>query len=664
MRYATLLWWLVLFVGTPTTTAAEVVRIVIDRREDVLRGRSFGSIGPYEKIVGRVFFAFDPESPMNARIVDIDRAPRNGQGRVEAWANFMILRPKFPPRTGRIALLEVSRWGQKEALSYFNGGLPSQDPVDPEHFGDGLLMRMGLTVIWVGWQPDVPPRSGLVRLHVPVATEDGDPIYGLARSDWTVDVTSTTLPLGHRDHLAYPVAEPEHPENLLTVRNGRLAPRRPIPRSAWVFASDEAGEVVPDSTSIYMASGFQAGNVYELVYRVKDPRVVGLGLAAVRDMMAYAKHDSTAVFRVEHGIGLGIAQGGRFLRQYLYEGFNTDERGRSVFDGMMIHAAGAGRGGFNHRFAQPSRDAHRFSSFFYPTDLFPFASRTQTDSVTGTTDGLFARQHDPAHLPKLFYTNTGYEYWGRAAAQIHTTVDGKADIELFPNERIYHLASAQHTVSRRFPPSLADREPGGQAYRGSPLNILPTMRALLTRMAAWVRDGTSPPVSAYPRIDVTTLTTLEYLKFPRLLGAEVPQVAHQAYRADYGPRWNEGIIDLQPPEIGEPFPSLVPQVDEYGNERGGVPSVETLAPLATYAPWNRSTDFLGTYIPLSRSEAARRANSDPRPSVEALYAGKADYLELANDAARSLVQQGWLLQEDVSTVLRRAERHWDWLLAK
>lgn len=656
----------------PPTVGAEVVRVVVDRREDVLRGRSFGAIGPYEKIVGRVFFAFDPLNPMNARIVDLDKAPRDGRGRVEAWANFVVLRPKFPPRGRGVALLEVSNRGGKTALSYFNRAVGSVDPTDAEHFGDGLLMRMGLTIIWIGWQHDVPPRGGLLRLHVPTATEDGETIYGLARSDWTVDVPTTTLALGHRDHLPYPAAAPNHPENVLTVRDGRLAPRRVIPRSAWQFAREERGEVIPDSTSIYMASGFEAGNIYELVYRVKDPKVVGLGLAAVRDMMAYAKYDSSAIFPVEYSIGIGISQSGRFLRHFLYEGFNTDEQGRKVFDGLMIHTAGAGRGSFNHRFAQPSRDAHRYSSFFYPTDLFPFASRPQTDTVTGRTDGLFSHQHHAEDLPKIFYTNTGYEYWGRAASLIHTTVDGQADLAPFPNERIYHLSSAQHFVNRRFPPSLADRVPGSRGYRGNPLDFLPTMRALLTKMVAWVRDGSEPPPSAYPQLELGTLTTVHKLDFPHVPGVEVPQVVHEAYRVDYGPRWNEGIIDFQPPVIGEPFPSLVPQVDEYGNDRGGVPSVETLAPLATYTPWNlRSdfpggtaelTDFLGTYIPLSRTEIARRSEADARPSIESLYEGKPDFLQLVRRLTQSLVAQGWLLPEDVPGVLQRAEEHWDWVM--
>ncbi len=651
--------------------AAEVVRIVIDRREDVLRGRSFGNIGPYEKIVGRVYFAFDPADPMNARIVDIGLAPRNAQGRVEAWAEFMVLRPKFPPPGGGTALLEVSNRGAKASLAYFNRAVGSEDPTNPEHFGDGLVMRLGLTVIWVGWQHDVPRRAELLRLHAPVATLDGEPIRGLTRADWTVDIPTTTLALGHRDHIAYPVVDPADSANVLTVRDGRLAPRRPLPRERWRFAREAQGEVVPDSTSIYLQGGFAAGRIYELVYRTANPVVAGLGLAAVRDMLSYAKYDSTSAFPVRRGIAVGISQTGRFLRHFLYQGFNTDEHNRPVFEGMIVHTAGAGRGSFNHRFAQPSRDAHRYSAFFYPTDLFPFTGRTQADPHSGIRDGLFAHAHDPAHLPKVFYTNTGYEYWGRAASLIHTSTDGLADLDPLPNERIYHLAGGQHFVGR-FPPSPANRMASGPGYRGNPLDFLVTLRSLLAEMVAWVERDDPPPGSTYPRIDAGTLVPIQSVRFPAIAGLEGPQVVHEAYRANYGPRWDAGIADLQPPELGAPFPSLVPQVDEYGNERGGVPSVEILVPLATYFPWNlrldfpggthELTDFVGTYVPLARSEEDRRAGGDPRPSIASLYRGKAEYLQLAREAARNLSRSGFLLEEDIDDVLARAGAHWDWLM--
>jgi hypothetical protein len=655
----------------PAIASTEVVRVVIERREDVLGGRPFGAFGAYEIIVGQVYFLFDPANPSNAQIVDLDKAPRNADGMVEAQANFMVLRPKDASNGRGTALLEVSNRGGKASLSYFNFAARSPNPVSEEDFGDGLLMQLGLTVIWVGWQWDVPLREGLLRLHVPVATDGENPLEGLVRADWTVDRAATSLALGHRNHVAYQASDAADPRNILTVREGRTAPRVTVPRDQWKFARQEEGRVVPDPTSIYMEAGFAAGRIYELVYVAQGPRVVGLGLAAVRDMMSHAKYDSTSVFPVERGIAIGISQTGRFLRHFVYQGFNTDESGRKVFDGLMIHTAGAGRGSFNHRFAQPSRDAHRYSAFFYPTDIFPFSGRTQTDPESETTDGLFAHPLSPDHLPNIFFTNTGYEYWGRAASLLHTSVDGTTDLELYPNERIYHLASGQHFVGA-FPPPSRSILPGSDAYRGNPLNFLYTMRSLLSRMVQWLEDGKEPPLSTYPHIDAGTLVPIDQVNFPSIRGVEFPRKVHQAYRVDYGPRWDQGIIDIQPPTLGTAFPILVPQVNEFGNDLGGVPTLETLAPLATYAPWNlrigyaggtdELSDFVGTYVPLPKDSTARDDTGDPRPTIGSMYNDRAEYLIAAQQAAELLVTQGFLLQEDVAAVVERAGQHWDWIM--
>lgn len=648
--------------------AGEVVRVEVDSREDVLGGQPFGAAGAYEKITGRIYFAFDPDNPMNARIVDIGLAPRNAAGRVEAWANFMVLRPKNR-QPGTVAVLEVSNRGGKASLRYFNGGARAFDPTSEEDFGDGLLMRLGFTIIWVGWQHDVPLREGRLRLSVPLATNDGAPIEGLVRADWVVEQTTRVLRIGHRDHVAYPVADTLSPDNVLTVRDGRERRRKVIPRTDWGFTTD-VDELGVEHLAISADSGFVAGMIYELVYRAVDPRVVGLGLAAIRDMMSYAKYDSTSLFPAEYGIGVGISQTGRFLRHFVYQGFNTDEQERKVFDGLIVHTAGAGRGSFNHRFAQPSRDGHRYSAFFYPTDIFPFSSRTQGDLESGARDGLFAHAHDRSHVPKIFFTNTGYEYWGRAASLIHTTVDGRNDIRLYRQERIYHLASGQHFVGP-FPPPEERALPNSTAYRGNPLNFLFTMRALMVRMVEWVRDGVSPPPSLYPTFGAGTLVSIKDVDFPKIRGVRLPKVIHEAYRVDYGPRWSEGIIDKQPPELGDAFPSFVPQVDSFGNERGGVKSVEILVPLATYAPWNlrtglpgrtsELTNFRGTYIPFSKTDQERKDNGDPRPSIESLYASREEYLERVTEATGYLVDEGFLLPEDAPAAKARAALYWDWI---
>src|SRR5437867_5490373 len=554
--------------------AATVSRVTVQSRQDVLGGRAFGTAGGYEKLVGVVEFALDPANAANAAIVDLAHAQKDASGRVIASANFMVLRPKAMPRERAVALLEVSNRGGKAVLPYFARAAWSADAATEAEFGDALPLRLGLTLIWVGWQFDVPPRDGVMRLDAPIATDGGRPIEGLVRCDFTVDERVATLSLGHRGHRPYPIADVEHPDNVLTERHGRLAARRVVPRDQWRFVDHE--------TRIARAGGFEPGKIYELVYRARDPVVVGIGLAAVRDMMSYAKYEAASPFPVRRAIGLGISQSGRFLRHFLYQGFNTDEAGRPVFDGLFVHTAGAGRGSFNHRFAQPSRDAHRFSAFFYPTDVYPFTGATQRDPETGVEDGLFAHA---AHVPKIFFINTGYEYWGRAAALIHTTLDGGADVTPSASERIYHLAGGQHFVGEW--PSTGERRPGAVVtYRGNPLDFRPALRSLLTRLVEWVRDGREPPPSAYPRLDASTLVTVERVRAPAIPGVRWPRVAQEAYRVDYGPRWSDGIVTLEPPRLGRPFPVRVPQVDADGNETAGVRMLELLVPLATYTPWS------------------------------------------------------------------------------
>ncbi|MFB3082976.1 MAG: alpha/beta hydrolase domain-containing protein, partial [Gammaproteobacteria bacterium] len=650
------------FVGLGLPAQAEVVGIEVSDRCDVLDGQPFGEVGPYEKLTGKIRFEIDPKNPINARIVDLIKAPRDAAGKIRASANFMVLRPKAPCRLSCVALLEVSNRGGKAALAYFNAGRFTDNPVVREDFGDGLLMRRGLTVIWVGWQFDVTGAPHRLRLTVPVATDNGRPIQGLVRADWTVDQLVDRLSLGHHGHLAYAVADLNHPDNVLTVRDGRLAPRRVVPRSDWWFTEAR--------TQIVLRGGFGPGKIYELVYMAKGAALVGLGLAAVRDTLSYAKYNPQSPFRVDYGIAFGVSQSGRFLRHFLYQGFNTDEDGRKVFDGMFIHGAGAGRGSFNHRFAQPSRDAHQYATFFYPTDLFPFTSSLQRDPETGYLDGLYLHQHHANHVPKVIYTNTGYEYWGRAASLIHTSVDGDKDVEPGPSERIYHLASAQHFVGE-FPPREHLAKYGAVIYRGNPLDFQVNLRALMIRLIDWVTHDRAPPESRYPRIAGGTLVPVSALDFPAIPGVETPEVVHEAYRVDYGPEWHRGIITLQPPRVLSAFPSLVPQVDAYGNERSGVRNVELEVPLATYTPWSLREglpedswglmNYVGMTIPFPWTEAKRQQTQDPRPSIESLYVGRIDYLARVKGAARALVAEGFMLPEDVPRVLARSDGYWHWL---
>jgi len=288
------------------------------------------------------------------------------------------------------------------------------------------------------------------------------------------------LPLGHlmRGNIGgseYPVAVPDDPRNLLTVRDSPMAPRTVIPHSQWSFAHLVNGKLEPSDRNIHLQGGFQPGKIYEYIYVVKNPVVAGLGFAAVRDFAAYAKHNPDAIAPAARVIGEGISQNGRYLRDFLYQGFNTDEEGRMALDGVLSHVAGAGRGNFNYRFCQPSRDAQPTSSVLYPTDIFPFTDEPERDPLTQVTAGLLDRAEAEHTVPKVFFSNTSYEHWGRVASLIHTTADGKGDMPISDQVRIYHFTGLQH-FSGPFPPAKGEGDRLGQEPQ-SPLAMRYFFRA-------------------------------------------------------------------------------------------------------------------------------------------------------------------------------------------
>jgi len=665
---------------SPSAALAHVVRVVIDQREPIAGGASFGTAGAYERLTGRVYFAFDPSNPHDRQIVDLSRAPRNAQGEVEAWAEFVMLRPVDASRGSGVTLVDVVNRGGMTVGVFHLGANRELSPDSAAYYGDALLLRRGLTVVMLGWQWDVPPNTPGMHFHPPVAGSAAHPITGLVRSDITVDAPTRTIPLGHLvsvyTALAYPVSDAADPKNQLTVRDGPLAPRHVIARNLWRFArEDSSGAVVEDPRSVYMAAGFEAGKIYEVTYRAKDPVVAGTGLAAVRDMISYLKYDSTSIAPTRFGIAYGVSQTGRFLRHFLYQDFNVDERGRRAFDGIFAHTAGAGRGSFNHRFAQPSRDAQPYSTFFYPTDLFPFTSLEESDQVTGRRDGL--RVHaggvsSAATAPKVFYVDGGYEYWGRAASLAHTTVDGTRDVGFLASERRYVISSAQHSSPARFPLPENAHIGSGPALRGDPLDQRLALRALLVALIEWVRDGRAPPASLYPTIAGGTLVPVDSSGRPSIPGVAIAKIPYQPYRLDLGARWSEGIIDREPPAIGAPYALRVPQVDSIGNDLGGIRSVEARVPLATYFPWqlrtgaasDRLTSFSGTFVPLPRTEAERASTHDPRPSVERLYGSRDAFLSRVDAAAAQLVADRFLLAEDAAAARARMAATWDWIAAQ
>jgi hypothetical protein len=645
---------------------ARVVGVEIASRNDVLNGTPFGSAGAYERITGKIRFALAVASPHNLPIVDLSNAVNLKSGEVEFSSDFIAVRPKDTRKGNGSMVLEVPNRGRGRILSLVDGG----DWDLSTNAGDAWLLRNGFTIVTLGWQWDAAAADAL-RLYAPVAKEKGQAITGLLRGDLMPSTVTPEIPLGHLilgniGGSEYRVATPDDPRNLLTVRDSRDSLRTRIPRAQWQFARTVDGKLTPSDRHIHLNGGFQPGKIYEYVYVVADPVVAGGGFAAIRDFASYAKHAPDAITPTQRVYGEGISQNGRFLRDFLYQGFNADEEGEIALDGVLAHVAGAGRGSFNYRFAQPSRDAQPTSSIFFPTDIPPFTDQPEKDPVTGEVSGLLDRATADKVVPKIFFSNTSYEYWGRAAALIHISPDGKQDAPISDNVRIYHFTGLQH-FSGPFPPEKGKQDLLGQQPQ-SPLPVKYFWRAMIANMDAWVRSNSFPPPSSYPKIAQGTLVPLRDYALPAIPGVNRPHEANEARRLDFGPNWREGVLTSQPPTVGEPFPVLVPQVDGDGNERDGVRLPEITVPLATYTSWNLRDPSIGapdqrvafeaSYIPFPKTELERKNAGDPRKSVAERYSSRADYLSRYSNAVDELVKQRWILSEDKASLVSRGEEEW------
>jgi hypothetical protein len=665
--------------------AAQVTRIVIDRREPFAAGQSFGDVGPYEKLVGSLYVEVDPAHAANARITDLQLAPRNAHGRVEFRTDFYLIKPVDPARGNRALLYDVHNRGGKVALGSFNGAGGN----DPDQAGTGFLMQRGYSVLWTGWSGDVISDDNRLVADFPVAMENGRPVTGRIYTEWEsggyqlyrnnfvtrsrepADQPLFSIPFDWGGSKPYPAASLDHRDATLSMRPRRDAEPIEVPHDRWRFARLENGEVIPDSTQVWVADGFRLGWLYDLVYTGTGPRISGLGFAAVRDPVSFFRHaradgDGTAnplAGAIDYAFAFGVSQSGRWLSHFVFEGFNGDPQGRIVFDGILAEVAGSGKGLFNYRFGQATRHGSQFEDNLYPSDFFPFATVRQTDPVTGQTGDILERVRASGHVPKLFYLQTSTEYWSRAASLLHTTVDGTRDLPLDPSVRIYLVAGAPHTGMV-----------GG--HYDNPLNRLsrgPVTRALFVALDAWVRTGREPPPSRYPRIDDGTLVTLDAYRtsFPAIPGVRAPAVVYQPLRLDPGPRWyTEGIADNVPPRAGAPFRTLVPAVDGDGNDRAGIRLPELAVPIATFTGWNLRTAawgadgmltrWMGSYLEFARTAADRQASGDPRPSLHERYPTREAYLARFEQTVRQLQADRFLLEDDAANLLRAAAQRALW----
>ena len=650
-----------------TPVSAEVTRFEITQREPFADGKAFGAVGAYERIAGRVHFELDPELPQNQHVIDLKLAPRNERGRVELSADLLILAPVELSKGNGALLYGVNNRGNLNTLRNFNYASGSNDPENESHAGDGFLMRHGFTVVWSGWDGELLPGNNRLRLFPPPLAKK---ITGNVRCEIVPTADTKRTVINWDNHGAYRPTLEGLKTATLTHRLRASDPRVPIPREDWTLHVSDVESDSPaqlPKVELEYPQGLRKLHIYELIYEAQDPVVMGTGFTSVRDLVSALKHGTgkdnpllaDGQSPIQRAHSFGVSQSGRFLREMIYWGFNEDESGGRVFDGIIPHVSGSGLGSFNHRFAQPTRHAAQHDHHDYPPDRFPFAYGTQTDPLSGLTEGILDRSVSSGTAPLVMHTQSSSEYWNRSGSLVHTDPLGNNDAEIPENVRLYFFGGTQHGPSG-FTTNIGD----GQTAP-NPADYKPFLRTLLLALDRWAKDGTEPPPSVYPKISDGTLVawTQNATGFPDIPGIRYPEVIQQPSFLDFGPRWqSERIIDHQPPIARGAYRVLVPRSGPDGNEPGCLSAPEVAVPVATYASWRlRSEDgpaanqlysLSGSYIPFPVTRAEREKTGDPRQSLEERYGTLEKYLEQLEAQCRKYEEAGYLLEEDTKRTLQ------------
>lgn len=645
---------------------AGVVRLHVARTEPYASGKSFGAVGPYRRLLGRATFAVDPVARVNQAVIDLALAPKNPSGRVEFSVDFEILAPEDLTKAGGTLLYDVNNRGNRTCLGMFNTG------------ADDFLMRRGVIIAWSGWIGEVLPGGERLTADLPRALVRGNPLRGLVRAEMAPNAPAERLNIAQWDNMGSYRPTPEGISRAsLTWRLREADARIPIPPGQWRLESREVESdgqkgLLPEVTCV-LAGGFRPGYLYELVYEAEGSLIQGLGLAGIRDLVSYLRRapgpgnplaGPSGRSVVSHTVGFGVSQSGRCLRQFLYDGFNEDEEGKKVFDGLLPHVAGAGMGFFNHRFASPTRHNSQHDNHLYPADVFPFTYGDEKDPFTGRTDGLMVRARARGVMPRVIHTQTSAEYWHRAGSLVHTDPLGKRDSVIPPEVRIYAIGGAQHGAGTGIPGAR-----GQGQLAPNPTNYRPILRALLAALDDWIRGKRPPPPSRHPTLAARTLGSWQETQsaWRALPGVRYPQVIQRPEFLDHGPYFTAGrILSRLPPARKGAYGVLVPMYGLDGNELGMLLPPSITVPIGTYTGWNlRSREIgaenellslAGGFIPFPRTAEERRANGDPRLSLSERYRTRSAYLDTYARAARQLAAERFLLEEDVPRELALAEK--------
>jgi Alpha/beta hydrolase domain len=667
-----------------------ITRFVVKRKGVFAGGHEFPITGAYEKLVGKVYGEVDPKNRLNRIIVNLDKAPCNRRGKVEYWSDFCILKPLDMARSNGKIFYDAPNRGGKRIVAFLNDAPQSNDPSTIEDAGNGFLMRQGYTIVWCGWQGDLMPQKDWLVMGVPVASINGKELTRRVRTEIVVEEKGIKFqPLSGDDRVkSYAAATRDKTQALLTVRKKSYEQRIPIPPSEWEFAScakdSPTGKktIKPSNKELCLPSGFKPAHIYEFIYPAKDPLVLGLGFAVVRDLISFLRYEmkdtrgkpnplylppsrgekkrgGNKITGISHAYGWGRSQSGRFLRDFVYHGFNEDESRRKVFDAIAPHVAGGGRLFLNYEFARPVTSSQQHTNQLEP-ELFPHAYNILKDAQTRRRDGILKR---PKTDPYVFHTQTSTEYWQKRGCLAHT--DGKGrDVSPPDKVRIYVIASAQHNSPFGSEPVKDDTQ-----QLVNPLPAGDVLRALMVAMDLWITQGVSPPPSQYPRVRDGTLVRPDRksTSFPRIPSVRYQGLHNRQLFLDYGSHISRGRMDIHPPRQidNRAYTILVPKVDRDGNDLAGIRLPVVQVPIGTYTGWNLQprrlaedelSGLLGSFIHFAKTKAERNKLHDPRLSLKERYKNHNDYVKKVSGAARILVDQRYLLPDDAERTIKEAKK--------
>ena len=664
------------FAWPTQSVEAKVVRLVVERTTPYAGGEAFGEAGAFERLEGTVYMEVDSHDPLNAVIVNLDRAPRNDDGLVEFSAPFVIIKPVDMTRGNRKLLYGINNRGNAIEIPFQT--FPPLAPGASSETGDGLFFRLGYAFVDAGWAGDITTTATRLGANLPVAVQaDGSPIVADIRIEFTGQ--GYTLPLkGNGRFRSYDTADTSTERSTLTVRDAIAGARTTIPPDRWAFGTCASGGATlsPSTTDMCLFDGFEPDHIYELTYPAKNPWVMGLGYAVTRDLGSFLRYErvdeegnqNPLAEPVGPGVrrvyGLGISSTGMYLRDFLYLGFNEDEAHRQVFDAVRIHIPGTHRLFANVEFADPNvysrQDQHAdFTSHSYP----PLTYAVTTDPISGIRDGILRR---PETDPLVFHVDTANEFWQmNASLNVH---DGAGNRVPVPDTvRLFSIAGHSHVGA-----SGVGATPTDTGTCANPVNgyrsYAPLMRALLVALDEWVDAGIAPPRSDYPDVrDGTLVTVAEAAKaFPAIPGVTFPTVVNELSTLYYGPTFGSegGRHTVLPPAHGPRYQVLVPTPDRDGHDLAGIRTVDIAVPVGTNTGWNlrapgpRGRDLCGlsgSFIPFAKTQADRLASGDPRPSLEERYGDHAGFVDAVRRATEQSVQRRFLREEDARITVEMAE---------